>query len=244
MFSSNYPLVMALRSTNVYEERGKSLGRLLTVNANWAALGIHGEHAPKQHNQQTPQGGVLFSKYLKDHLLPQIFFDLWPIFLGTLFICVVERGKLQNSANTSWYGVWQILFEVTSGYATIGLTYGNPYVIVTCYKLVLIVSFNTSSLSASLRKLSKLIVSLGEGWGLKTDDSSDASRTASRSPFGDWPSYNVPGRIQPVVGKLDWESWRRQSAWSWRRGREWVMLYRFDALLFIATGNLPRQNWY
>ncbi|ORY22840.1 cation transporter [Naematelia encephala] len=110
IFTCNYPLVMAIRSTNVYEER---------------ALGLHGEHAPHQHNQQK-QNGEIFSKYLRHHLLPQIFFDLWPVAIGTLFICVLERGKLMNTNNVGWLGVWQILFEVTSGYGTVGLSFGNP----------------------------------------------------------------------------------------------------------------------
>ncbi|KAK4687581.1 Trk/Ktr/HKT type cation transporter, partial [Tremellales sp. Uapishka_1] len=134
IFTCNYPLVMAIRSTNVYEER---------------ALGLHGEHAPGQHNQKTEKdggGGEIFSKYLKQHLLPQIFFDLWPILVGTLFICVVERGQLFNPNNVGWLGIFQILFEATSGYGTVGLSYGNPY--------------NTSSLSASFRKISKLIMIL------------------------------------------------------------------------------------
>lgn len=122
MFSSNYPLVMALRSTNVYEERVMSPRVYAVLHS---ALGIHGEHAPKQHNEK-PQDGSLFSKYLNDHLLPQTFFDLWPICIGTMLICPIERGKLLDTANYSWLGVWQILFEATSGYAPIGLSYGNP----------------------------------------------------------------------------------------------------------------------
>lgn len=92
------------------------------------ALGLHGEHAPHQQNQTQSSGGAVFSQYLKQHLLPQIFFDLWPIALGTLFICVVERGTILNGSNTAWIGIFQILFEATSAYGTIGISYDNPLV--------------------------------------------------------------------------------------------------------------------
>jgi Trk-type K+ transport system membrane component len=45
---------------------------------------------------------------------------------ATLFICVIERGHLMNADNLGWIGVWQVLFEVTSGYGTVGLSYNNP----------------------------------------------------------------------------------------------------------------------
>ena len=134
IFSCNYPLVMAIRSTNTYEER---------------ALGLHSESSEhtehdKGHSSKGG-GGEIFSKYLRHHLLPQIYFDLWPLALGTIAICVMERGRLMNTNNVGWIDVWRVLFEVTSGYGTVGLSYGNPY--------------NTSSLSASFRKVSKLVVS-------------------------------------------------------------------------------------
>ena len=88
-------------------------------------MGLHGEHAPHKQNQQK-QEGEIFSKYLKHHLLPQIFFDLWPVTTGTLFILVIERGHLMDSNNVGWLQVFQVLFEATSAYGTVGLTYGNP----------------------------------------------------------------------------------------------------------------------
>lgn len=105
------------------------------------ALGMHGEHPPnpkKPHDQsqgdekdqgKSPDqqsGGIIFSKYLKDHLLPQIYFDLWPIFIGVMFICVMERHKILDSDDFGWLNLFQILFEGVSGYATVGLSYGNP----------------------------------------------------------------------------------------------------------------------
>lgn len=84
-------------------------------------------------------------KYVIDHLLPQIAFDLWPIVLATGAICVVERNQLLSSDNYGWFTIWHILFEVTSGYATVGVSFGTPY--------------STASFSGSFRKISKLIVS-------------------------------------------------------------------------------------
>lgn len=77
--------------------------------------------------------------------MPQIAFDLWPLILATGAICVVERNQLLASDNFGWFTIWHILFEVTSGYATVGISFGLPY--------------SMASFSGSFRKLSKLIVS-------------------------------------------------------------------------------------
>lgn len=91
------------------------------------ALGLNGEHAPGKHNNKDQnQKGHIYSKYLKQHLLPQIYFDLWPVFLATLLILVIERTILVDPNNQGWTGVFQILFEVTSAYANVGLTFSNP----------------------------------------------------------------------------------------------------------------------
>jgi Trk-type K+ transport system membrane component len=76
--------------------------------------------------QQGNGKGEIFSKYLKHHLLPQIYFDLWPIAIGTMLILVIERGKVLSVENTSWISEWRILFEATSAYGTVGLSYDNP----------------------------------------------------------------------------------------------------------------------
>ncbi len=34
-----------------------------------------------------------------------------------------------DSNNVGWIGIFQVLFEVVSGYGTVGLTYGNPSVL-------------------------------------------------------------------------------------------------------------------
>jgi Trk-type K+ transport system membrane component len=85
------------------------------------------------------------SRYFIDHLLPQIAFDLWPIILATGTICVVERTQLLSSGDYGWFTIWNIMFEVTSGYATVGSSLGNPN--------------STASFSGSFRKISKLVVS-------------------------------------------------------------------------------------
>ncbi len=127
-FTCNYPLVMSIRSTNVYEERGKALRTIIQVTLLMLlhlALGLHGEHAPGKQNTDKPDGEI-FSKYLRQHLLPQIFFDLWPISFAVTLICVIERGKLMDTNNIGWFGLFQVIFEVTSGYGTVGLSFGNP----------------------------------------------------------------------------------------------------------------------
>lgn len=57
----------------------------------------------------------------------------------------MERNKLLVGEDSGWFTVWRVLFEVTSGYATVGASFGEP--------------FSNLSFSGSFRKISKLIVS-------------------------------------------------------------------------------------
>lgn len=157
-------------STNVYEERGKRqrllLGPMLCSHTSqlWASIPIIIREYSSQDTQQVARYFRVYKfsclqlpalirswrpfhrKYVIDHLLPQIAFDLWPLVLATGAICIVERNQLLASNNFGWFTIWHILFEVTSGYATVGVSFGTPY--------------STASFSASFRKLSKLIVSM------------------------------------------------------------------------------------
>ncbi|GME24217.1 Cation transporter [Neofusicoccum parvum] len=100
MYISSFPIVMALRQTNTYEERSVGLdGRSSSSSASGGGLGMH--------------------------LRRQLAYDLWFQLLGWFLICVVERRKL--IAGSPGFGIFAVLFEVTSAYGTVGLSTGVPY---------------------------------------------------------------------------------------------------------------------
>jgi potassium uptake Trk family protein len=95
MYISNFPIVMALRQTNTYEERSIGLDRGQT-------------------------GGGLAT-----HLRRQLVYDIWFQLLAWFLISIIERGKIV--AEQPGFSNFNILFEVTSAYGTVGLSTGVPY---------------------------------------------------------------------------------------------------------------------
>ncbi|OWZ63019.1 hypothetical protein AYX15_04941 [Cryptococcus neoformans] len=115
MYVAIYPIAMSVRSTNVYEER---------------ALGVYEHDDPDTSGEDEPQfkghSREVFSKYLMWHMRRQLAFDVWPLALAVLTISMLERGKLLDPEKSSWFTIFRIIFECTSGYGTIGLTLGTP----------------------------------------------------------------------------------------------------------------------
>ncbi|KAK7549418.1 potassium transport protein-like protein 1 [Phyllosticta paracitricarpa] len=97
MYVSNFPIVMALRQTNTYEER---------------SLGI-------DKRETSGRGG------LARHLRRQLAYDMWFQIFAWFLISIIERSKLMNSQ--PGFNQFAILFEVTSAYGTVGLSTGVPY---------------------------------------------------------------------------------------------------------------------
>lgn len=85
----------------------------------------------------------LDKSFIKTHLRHQLSYDLWYIFSGLFFICIIEGGQLANTNEYS-FSVFSVLFEIVSAYGTVGLSLGYP---------------NTNaSFSAQFHALSKLII--------------------------------------------------------------------------------------
>lgn len=49
------------------------------------------------------------------HVRRQLAFDVWPLALGVLIIACCERNKLMSSETSSWFSLFRIIFECTSG---------------------------------------------------------------------------------------------------------------------------------
>ncbi|KAF7543466.1 hypothetical protein G7Z17_g10708 [Cylindrodendrum hubeiense] len=105
MYISAYPIAIAIRSSNTYEER--SLG----------------QYNPRQPEDPDEKG----TSYLMTHLRNQLSFDLWYIFAGIFAICAAESRRIMDT-NDPAFTVFPILFEVVSAYGNVGLSLGYPTV--------------------------------------------------------------------------------------------------------------------
>lgn len=121
MYISVLPLAISIRRTNVYEEQ---------------SLGVY-EGDDEAHAENGSK-----VKFIGAHLRKQLSFDLWFLFLAIFIICIVEGGRIR--AGDLNFGIFQIMFEVTSAYGTVGLSLGYPGINV--------------SFCAELSKLSKLVI--------------------------------------------------------------------------------------
>ncbi|KAI9803865.1 MAG: hypothetical protein M1825_001745 [Sarcosagium campestre] len=138
MYISVYPVVITMRNSNVYEER--SLGiysddppALLGDNGN----AEKGQEARQKAQQQSssrlqrvltpgptipPQQSKAY--FVSEQLRLQLAHDLWALVLAVLFITIIETSSFESQPQT--YSVFNILFEVMSGYGCVGISTGLP----------------------------------------------------------------------------------------------------------------------
>ncbi|PYI01834.1 ankyrin repeat-containing protein, partial [Aspergillus sclerotiicarbonarius CBS 121057] len=104
MYISAFPIAIAMRKTNVYEER---------------SLGIYNE-------DYDDHGKPHQSDSLGAHIQRQLGFDLWFVMLGFFFVAVAEGKRLQENRTDLAFSLFPILFEIVSAYGTVGLSMGYP----------------------------------------------------------------------------------------------------------------------
>lgn len=121
MYISVLPLAISIRRTNVYEEQ---------------SLGVYERDEEEDHEHSHK------IKYIGAHLRKQLSFDLWFLFLAIFIICIVEGGRLKE--NNPNFSIFQVMFEVTSAYGTVGLSLGYPD--------------SNASFCGQFSKLSKLVI--------------------------------------------------------------------------------------
>lgn len=129
MYISAFPTAMAMRKTNMFEEK---------------SLGIYEETTDDDNddNHTNPNGPQSMRNDLGCHIQKQLSFDLWYIVLGTFLIALTEGDRLQQYK--SGFSLFSVLFEVVSAYGTVGLSLGYAW--------------TESSLCAQLRGVSKLVI--------------------------------------------------------------------------------------
>ncbi|KAJ3972950.1 cation transport protein-domain-containing protein [Lentinula raphanica] len=154
MYISVYPIAMSVRSTNVYEEQ--SLG---VYRSSMEDLG-------DPDFQATGPRMTVWSKYLAMHARKQLSFDMWWLGLALFLVCIIERPNLDDESKATWFNIFNIVFELTSAYGTVGLSLGIPTV--RSFHQYSHVEFSMPksssqenySFSGAFRPLSKLIVCL------------------------------------------------------------------------------------
>ncbi|KAJ4356643.1 uncharacterized protein N0V89_004679 [Didymosphaeria variabile] len=90
MYISIYPIAIAVRASNTYEEK---------------ALGVYSaDPDPDEENG---------ASYVMRHVQNQLSFDLWYIFLGVFCITIAEAGKITDDKDPA-FAMFPIFFEVVS----------------------------------------------------------------------------------------------------------------------------------
>jgi Trk-type K+ transport system membrane component len=134
MYISVYPVVITMRHSNVYEER---------------SLGIYADDSDSDSASQPPKlGSSLFStlrrtftsaaapfstqpiqrqqrsQFVRQQIRGQLSHDMWWLVLAILFISCIEVSNFDRDPVT--YSVFNITFEVVSGYGCVGISTGLP----------------------------------------------------------------------------------------------------------------------
>jgi Trk-type K+ transport system membrane component len=140
MYISAFPVAMTIRTTNVYEER---------------SLGIYAEDIKQAENTRTPGfwrglrtrfsvfGRTVNQHYfLQQQLRAQLAHDIWWLVIAVLLIMLIETSQFES--NPEAFSVFNVIFEVVSGYGCVGISVGVPW--------------GEYSFCGSWHKLSKLIL--------------------------------------------------------------------------------------
>lgn len=141
MYISAFPVTMAIRSTNVYEER--SLGIFADEQ--------HGEehsptmtpqdrrknvlqglkramtlgHASRETQTARAASGWSNQDFLRTQLRGQLGHDLWWIAFAVFLITIIETRKVNRDPVV--FSIFNVIFEVVSAYGCVGISVGVPW---------------------------------------------------------------------------------------------------------------------
>ena len=131
MYISVYPVVITIRNSNVYEER--SLG-IYADDPGYAAQpaqalpgignlfgGLRRHLTGEGMTDQEERGGY----FMRQQLRAQLAHDAWFLAFAVFLISIIEGGQFES--NPATYSIFNIIFEVVSGYACVGISVGLPY---------------------------------------------------------------------------------------------------------------------
>ncbi|KAF9886489.1 low affinity potassium transporter [Aspergillus nanangensis] len=108
MYISAFPIAIAIRKTNVYEEK---------------SLGIYDSDPDPDPNPDPDTTMPNAHRGLAAHIQRQLGFDLWYVMLGFFLITLTEGNRIQTDGA---FSLFPVLFELVSAYGTVGLSLGYP----------------------------------------------------------------------------------------------------------------------
>lgn len=127
MYIAAFPVMMTVRSTNVYEDR---------------SIFVADEDA-NDDGFESPEGRVVWGRFLSVHMRKQLAYDLWWLILVIWIVCLAEKTKIM-SGDFSSMTLFNIVYEEVSAYGTVGLSTGAS-------------NGKPTSLSGDMSVLSKLV---------------------------------------------------------------------------------------
>ncbi|KAL4400439.1 high-affinity potassium ion transmembrane transporter [Malassezia pachydermatis] len=110
MYISAFPIIMTMRSTNVYEDRSLFVMDPPTMSEK--------NSTTKSDDQQ-----VVWGRFLSSHIRNQLAYDLWWVALALWIACLADRGKIENPDHPNMT-VFGLLYELVSAYGTVGMSFG------------------------------------------------------------------------------------------------------------------------
>lgn len=71
------------------------------------------EQPPEDEDEEPTLDGTVsrterIGKYVGWHLRRQVAFDIWWLVWGIWLILIIERGKIMNDENASWFNLFRI----------------------------------------------------------------------------------------------------------------------------------------
>ncbi|CAE6502603.1 unnamed protein product [Rhizoctonia solani] len=129
MFVQVYPIAMAVRTSNVYED---------------SAMVIYEEEPDDEEPTNLPAGRRAgFTAYLGWHVKHQLAQDLFWLLAALTTLCAFERKRIL-SEETAYFNIFSLFFEIVSAFANVGFSLG--------------VSSQPFSLSGEMRTIPKLVI--------------------------------------------------------------------------------------
>lgn len=110
MYIAAFPVMMAVRSTNVYENR--SIFVADNEDEDGSDVGF-----------ESPEGRVVWGRFLSVHVRKQLAYDLWWLILVIWIVCLAEKTKITSGQFPSM-NIFNIVYEEVSAYGTVGLSTG------------------------------------------------------------------------------------------------------------------------
>lgn len=134
MYVSVYPVVITMRHSNVYEER--SLG-IYAEDKPYREVGTPKLNAVGKLKRSITEAtntdvgfstlrgvGVGTQQFVRQQIRSQLSHDLWLLVIAVLFIMIIEASSFERDPST--YSVFNVVFEVVSGYGCVGISTGLP----------------------------------------------------------------------------------------------------------------------